>query len=52
MPPYPLHIEIFTKTTSKRSGIIELASNDNNLNEEQNLNNLLNSIRLMFLEIL
>ena len=35
--------EIFTKTTSKRSGIIELASNDNNLNEEQNLNNLLNS---------
>jgi hypothetical protein len=35
--------EIFKKTTGRKTGIVEIASNDGNLSEEQNLNNLLNS---------
>lgn len=35
--------EIFTKTTGKRTGIVALASNDNNLSEAENLTNLLAS---------
>ena len=35
--------EIFKKTTGKRTGIVELASNDNNLGEAENLTNLLAS---------
>ena len=35
--------EIFSRTTKKATGIIELSSNNNNLSEEQNLNNLLDS---------
>ncbi|MDA9231337.1 hemagglutinin repeat-containing protein [Rickettsiales bacterium] len=35
--------EIFKKTTGKRTGIVELASNDNNLSETENLTNLLAS---------
>jgi len=35
--------EIFKKTTGKRTGIVALASNDNNLSEAENLTNLLAS---------
>jgi hypothetical protein len=35
--------EIFKKTIGRKTGIIELSSNDNNLSEEQNLTNLLAS---------
>jgi hypothetical protein len=34
--------DIFSKTTGRATGIVALSSNDNNLSEEQNLNNLLN----------